>query len=89
MPHTPFIALRRRHLLAAAALPWLTGGARATPVAGGKTITLVVSYPPGGGADLMARLIAPRLAEALGQTVVVENKPGAGGVVAGAQVARG
>ena len=82
-------ALRRRHLLAAAALPWLPGTLRAAPVAGGRPVTLVVSYPPGGGADLMARLIAPRLAEALGQTVVVENKPGAGGVVAGAQVARG
>ena len=89
MPHNTPTALRRRHLLAAAALPWLPGVARATPVAGGKTVSLVVSYPPGGGADLMARLIAPRLAEALGQTVVVENKPGAGGVVAGAQVARG
>ena len=89
MPHHNPPALRRRHLLAAAALPWLPAVARATPVAGGKTVTLVVSYPPGGGADLMARLIAPRLAEALGQTVVVENKPGAGGVLAGAQVARG
>ena len=89
MPQHNPPALRRRHLLAAAALPWLPAVARATPLAGGKTVTLVVSYPPGGGADLMARLIAPRLAEALGQTVVVENKPGAGGVLAGAQVARG
>ncbi|HZF78201.1 MAG TPA: tripartite tricarboxylate transporter substrate binding protein [Rubrivivax sp.] len=57
-------------------------------VAGGKPVSLVVSYPVGGGADLMARLIAPRMAESLGQPVVVENKPGAGGQVAGAHVAK-
>jgi tripartite-type tricarboxylate transporter receptor subunit TctC len=53
-----------------------------------KPLTLVVSYPAGGGADVMARLIAPRLAEALGQPVIVDNKPGASGTVAAAQVAR-
>ena len=43
-----------------------------------KPITLVVTYPPGGGADAMARLIGPKMGEALGQTIVIENKPGAG-----------
>jgi tripartite-type tricarboxylate transporter receptor subunit TctC len=57
-------------------------------IAGGKPVSLVVSYPAGGGADLMARLIAPKMAESLGQTVVVENRPGAGGQVAGAYVAK-
>ena len=57
-------------------------------IAGGKPITLVVSYPAGGGADVMARLIAPRVAEALGQPVVVDNKPGASGTIAAGQVAR-
>lgn len=57
-------------------------------IGGGKPITLLVSYPAGGGADVMARLIAPRVADALGQPVIVENKPGASGTLAAAQVAR-
>jgi len=53
-----------------------------------KPITLVVTYPPGGGADTMARLIAPRLGEALGQPVVIDNKPGASGQIGAAAVAK-
>lgn len=82
--------LRRKILQATAAsvaIPWSLARASGQ-IAGGKTITLVVAYPAGGGADLMARLIAPRLAEALGQTVVVDNKPGASGQIAAAQIAR-
>lgn len=44
-----------------------------------KPITVIVTYPPGGGADLMARLIGPKMGEVLGQPVVVENKGGAAG----------
>ncbi len=53
-----------------------------------RPITMVVTYPPGGGADVMARLIAPKMGEALGQNVIVENRPGAGGQIGAAAVAK-
>lgn len=53
-----------------------------------RSIELLVPYPPGGSSDALARAIAPTLEKDLGQTVVVVNKPGAGGIVAGTLVAR-
>lgn len=53
-----------------------------------RTIRIIVGYTPGGGNDIAARLIAPKLSEALGQPVIVENKPGAGTNVAQDYVAK-
>jgi tripartite-type tricarboxylate transporter receptor subunit TctC len=47
-----------------------------------RPIRLVVAFPPGGATDTLARQITPELGEALGQSVVIENKPGAGGYIA-------
>jgi len=51
-------------------------------------IKIVVPYPAGGGSDVVARLIADKLKDSLGQTVIVENKPGAGGRI-GTEYAKG
>ena len=79
--------MQRRSLLAGVAATAL-----AAPALGqtyqSKPVRLVVPYTPGGGADTTARLIAPRLQEALGQTVVIDNKPGAGGSIGDDAVAK-
>ena len=53
-----------------------------------KAVHIVVGFAPGSTTDLVARLVAPKLSEAIGQSVIVENKPGAGGNVATQQVKR-
>jgi len=53
-----------------------------------RTITMVVGFAPGGGTDTVARIVAKKVGDSVGQTVIVENKAGAGGTVAVHQVAK-
>src|SRR5258708_14270092 len=55
---------------------------------GSASITIVMPYPPGGLGDYFVRLVAPKLAESLGTTVLVDNRPGANGAIGTAAVAR-
>lgn len=79
--------MQRRHLLQAAALAGLPvlSNAQAWP---GKPLRFVVPFPPGGTTDVVTRLIATEVAKALGQAIVVENKPGAGTVIGVDSVAK-
>jgi len=72
--------------LLAGALPWATGPAAAQSFPT-RTVTIVVPFPPAGGADTLARTLAPKLSALWGQTVVVENRPGASGRIGTEQVA--
>ncbi len=74
-------------MAAGAALP-LAGWAQAAADLGSRPIRIIVPNGPGGAADLTARLMAQKLASGLGLSVIVENHPGAGGIVAGQLVAR-
>ena len=53
-----------------------------------KAVQLIVPFPPGASTDLLARFLAPKLQDALGQTVVVENRAGAGGLIGASVVAK-
>ena len=76
--------LKRRSLFLASALAAPAGAQTAFP---DRPVTMIVPYAPGGSADVMARVIAPEMSRVLGQPVVVELRPGAGGHVGGAYVA--
>lgn len=82
--------LVRRHMLATAlaALALIGSPAVFAQAYPAKPITVVVAYPPGGDTDAIARLFAEKLSQRLKQTVIVDNKPGAGGVVGNSLVGR-
>jgi len=75
--------------LLAGLLPAALQFAAAQPVQGfpSRTVTIVVPFPPAGGADTLARALAPKLSALWGQTVVIENRPGASGRIGTEQVA--
>ncbi len=76
-------------IYAALLVTWImavpAANAQAWPV---KPVRLIVSYPAGGGLDITARLLAPKLADALGQPVTIENRGGSGGVIGGDAAAK-
>jgi tripartite-type tricarboxylate transporter receptor subunit TctC len=85
------VSLLRRHVLhlaaGAAALPFFPRRAAADDYPS-RPVHLIVAFPPGGGADIVARVIGQALSERLGQSFVIENHPGAGANLAAEMVVR-
>ncbi|MGG5818281.1 Bug family tripartite tricarboxylate transporter substrate binding protein [Falsiroseomonas sp. HW251] len=78
---------RRATLLAGAALA-LPSIAQAQSPWPSRPVRILISFPPGGSSDYVARVIAPAMSEMFGQQFIVENKPGAGGMLAAEQLKR-
>ncbi len=81
------MTIDRRELIAAALLALLLPMGAVQAAYPDKTVNFIVPFPPGGRTDLTARLVTQHLAKHLGQSAVVVNKPGAGGVLGAKEVA--
>src|SRR5262245_52205171 len=77
-----------RFLAAACLILLVSGGALAQADYPSRPIRLIVTVPPGGAADFIARLVGGKISESLGQPVLVENRGGAGGTIAADAVAK-
>jgi tripartite-type tricarboxylate transporter receptor subunit TctC len=66
----------------------LAAGTAAAQIYPSKPIRWIIPFPPGGAMDVMARALAPKMAESMGQPVITENRPGAGGIVGSEVVAK-
>ena len=84
--HDPHSNVARRAVLAGAlCAPFSPFAARAQST---RPLRFIVPFTPGGSTDILARALAPKLAQALGQNVIVDNKPGAGGSLGAAEAAK-
>ena len=91
MIQTPIDSSRRRSVAALtllAAVAGVSSGAAFAQQWPSRPITLVVPFPPGGSSDVLARALTDRLTQSLGQTVIVESKPGAGATLGADYVAK-
>ena len=82
------IPVSRRHLLATSAAILAAPTVLRAQAWPARQIRMIAPYPPGGGVDTVARAFSERVAPKIGQTIVVDNQPGAGGVIGGAALAR-
>jgi len=83
-----FMMFRRMFLAALAATGVVAAGGVAAQAYPNKPISVIVSFPPGGDTDALGRLFAEKLSSRVGQSVIVENKPGASGTIGNSFVAK-